>query len=36
MHDVKSVATFFRRAYGVEADVEETFSYVSGEKARSE
>ena len=30
MHDVKSVVTFFRRAYGVEADYEKTFSYASG------
>lgn len=34
MHDVKSVVTFFRRAYGVEAGLEEIFSYVTGGKDR--
>ena len=29
-HDVKSVASFFRRAYGVEADAGEIFGYVTG------
>ncbi len=30
MHDVKAVAAFFRRAYGVESDPEGAFRYVSG------
>jgi RIO kinase 2 len=29
-HDVKAVATFFRRAYGVEVEAEEALRYISG------
>ena len=30
MHDVKAVAAFFARAYGVESDLRKAFDYVSG------
>ncbi|MDG6985694.1 MAG: hypothetical protein JRM73_03000 [Nitrososphaerota archaeon] len=30
MHDVRAVAAFFRRAYGIEVDEQKAFDYVSG------
>jgi RIO kinase 2 len=36
LHDVKTVSTFFRRAYGVESDYEKSLEYVTGRTASLE